>query len=130
MFEKWEAIEKDDSVCHTYIRRIKSRNNAKFVSKNFDGVDVNHEEDDENDENVEEAIPSSAKMTLLLHGLQIGLEQKRFESFLESPRLCNLQYLKRGGGCFFKSHIFALVAGLSTKDPANKVGEKNNPATF
>ena len=30
-----------------------------------------------------------------------------------------LQYLKRGGGIFLKSHIFALVAGLSTKYPLN-----------
>ena len=28
-----------------------------------------------------------------------------------------LQYLKRGGGVFLKSHIFALMADLSTKDP-------------
>ena len=40
-------------------------------------------------------------------------------SFVESPRQRNtpatVQYLKRGGGVFLKSHIFALVAGAFYK---------------
>ena len=33
-------------------------------------------------------------------------------SFVENPRQRNLQYLKRSGGVFLKSHIFALSAGF------------------
>ena len=32
---------------------------------------------------------------------------KKGGSFVKSPRQRNLQYLKRGGGVFLKSHIFA-----------------------
>ena len=54
----------------------------QIASKKMDGVDVNHEEDDGNDE-IMEATPSSTEMKLLLHHLQIGLEQKEFEQMDE-----------------------------------------------
>ena len=41
-------------------------------------------------------------------------------SFVKSPRQRNLQYLKRGGGVFLKSHIFALWLGFLQKIPQTK----------
>ena len=57
MLEKWVAIEKDDNVCAELTLEAKIM--QQIVSQNSNGIDVNHEK---NDETVEKATPSSIEM--------------------------------------------------------------------
>ena len=87
MFEKWVAIEKDDSVCAELRLEEEAEIRQQILSKNSDRVDVNHEEeDDENDETVEKATPSSTEMKLLLNRLQIDLKWRGFNHFISLKR--------------------------------------------
>ena len=51
---------------------------------------------------------------LFIDGIQYWI-QRRQPIFSLNRNPINLQYLKRGGGVFLKSHIFALVAGAFYK---------------
>ena len=95
MFEKWVAIKRDASVSAKFTLE-EAEIMQQVVLKNSDGIDVNHvEKDDRNDETMEEATRFSNEMKFLLHHLHMSLEQRGFEQIDEFKKFTGLDAFAR-----------------------------------